>query len=242
MARLQSAGLHPQVLKGPVTAGYYPRPAFREYGDVDLYLPAGELPTLAATVPEGVRKPDGSFHFEQEGVDVDVHPNWLDLPYAAKGLPAWPAPEAQLLMLSAHILKHATGAGVGLRQVVDMAAAYRKLDYSPDALKALYKSLHLERWNRLLCSFLARYLDTPNRLYPEDRLSPEPLMRIIREGGNFGHHAASRSRALSRSAVLRKADTALCFLRRLPFSLRYGPRLAFSAFSTLVKGNLHRAR
>ena len=230
LQRFRDAGLHPVLLKGAATACFYPKPAFREYGDIDLFLPPEEFPALGQLVPEAVSSPDGACHFEQEGVDVDIHKKWLDIPCPADQLPPWPSSEATLLMLSVHILKHAIGAGVGLRQVVDMAAAYRKLDYSPKSLKELYAKLHLERWNRMLCCFLEEYLDTPDRIYPGERVSTGPLMKMIQEGGNFGHYSASRSRALSRRPIIRKADTAFRWMVRLPFSLRYAPRLAFSSF------------
>lgn len=242
VARLRAAGLHPQIIKGPETARFYPVPELREYGDIDLYLPSEELPALQAAVPGGEKDPDGTYHFPEEGVDVDVHGHWLDLPYRADRLPPWPGAEATLLQLSVHILKHAVGAGVGLRQVVDLAAATQRLDYDPVKLKAIFEALHLGRWNRLISSFLARYLAIPNCMYPGDSISPQPLMDIICAGGNFGHHEASRSRALARPALRRKADTALRFLRRMPFSIRYAPRLAFSTFWTLLKGNLQRPR
>ena len=238
VARISARGLHPQVLKGPATAGYYPRPELREYGDIDLYLPPLEREALLAAFPEGRQDPDGSFHFKEDDVDVDIHWNWLDLPGSVDGLPPYPGSEATLLLLSVHALKHAVGAGVGLRQLVDLAAATRALDYDPDALKACFKKLRLERWNRLVSSFLAQYLDTPDRMHPGETLSPEPLMTIVVEGGNFGHHNPSRTRALAQSSLRRKADTALRFLKRLPFSLRYAPGLAFSSFVSLAKGNL----
>lgn len=236
--QLTDAGLHPQVLKGPETARYYPRPELREYGDIDLYLPASELPQLQQVVPEAVKSPDGTWHFTREGVDVDVHGKWLDLPYAASPLSAFPSAEATLLMLSVHALKHAVGTGVGLRQLVDLAAAFRALDYRPEKLKDSFRKLGLERWNRLVSGFLEQYLDTEDRMFPGQQVSPEPLLRIVLEGGNFGHHDPSRNRALAQSARRRKADTALRFFRRLPFSLRYAPRLAFATFATLAKGNL----
>ena len=238
VGRLSAAGLHPQVLKGAATARYYPRPELREYGDIDLYLPPQEREVLLAAFPGARQDPDGSFHFQEEVVDIDIHWNWLDLPYSVEGLPAFPSAEATLLMLSVHALKHAVGTGVGLRQLVDLAAACKALDYDPAALKTCFKRLRLARWNRLASSFLEQYLGVPNRMYPGDKQSGEPLMKIVVEGGNFGHYHPSRTRALAQSPLRRKADTALRFLRRLPFSLRYAPRLAFSSFVSLAKGNL----
>ncbi len=63
-------------------------------------------------------------------------------------------------------------------------------------------------------------------------------MDIIRQGGNFGHFTKARQKALDRPAAIRKADTALRFIRRLPFSLRYAPREIGPHIRDLIRGNL----
>lgn len=232
--QLETAGLHPVLMKGAQVAGFYAQPAFREYGDIDLYLPPEEKLPMACEMA-----PDGSAHFVYQGIDVDVHRHYFDL-HRESALPPVPSPEATLLMLSAHSLKHAVGAGIGLRQLCDMAAAYLALDgqYSPDSLRSYYKEHRLVRWNKLVNSFLQVELGVPDRLYGDAQPSSGPLLRMLEEGGNFGHHAASRSKALEQSPLRRKADTAWRFLKRLPFSLHYAPGEALPIFITLIKGNI----
>ena len=223
-------GCHPILMKGPETARLYAFPAFREYGDIDLYLPPGEMKkAITSLVAVGYaieKQADGSFLFHQDGVPVDVHPSYYDLSCRPDRLPPPGTPESQLLMLSAHALKHATGTGLGLRQLCDSAAAFRALDgrYDSDAFLHKCRRVGILRWMRLQSRFLSVYLGTPDRLFPENRVSPEQLMDIVREGGNFGHYAENRRKALAGPPLLRKVDTARRFLRRLPFSLRYAPR------------------
>lgn len=233
-AQLEAAGLHPVLMKGAQVAAFYSEPAFREYGDIDLYLPPEEMLPMAWEAA-----PDGSAHFVYQGIDVDVHRHYFDL-HRKSILPSVPSPEATLLMLSAHTLKHAVGAGIGLRQLCDLAAAYLALDgqYSPDSLRYFYKEHRLVRWNKLVNSFLQTELGVPDRLYGGMQPSSGFLLKMLEEGGNFGHHAASRSKALEQSSLRRKADTAWRFLKRLPFSLHYAPGEALPIFFTLVKGNL----
>ena len=233
-AQLEAAGLHPELMKGAQVAAFYAEPAFREYGDIDVYLPPEEeLPVAWEAAP------DGSAHFAYQGIDVDVHRHYFDL-HRNSALPPVPSPEATLLMLSAHTLKHAVGAGIGLRQLCDLAAAYLALDgqYSPDSLRSYYKEHRLDRWNKLVNSFLQTELGVPDRLYGGAQPSSDLLLKMLEEGGNFGHHSASRSKALEQSSLRRKTDTALRFIRRLPFSLRYAPGEALPIFFTLIKGNL----
>ena len=236
-------GLHPMEMKGAAVAAMYPDPGLREYGDIDLYFPGGEAVRAAEILKlSGVNAdsaPDGSFHFYFRDISVDVHDRYFDL-YGKAAKPEPGTPEAMLLMLSAHLLKHAAGPGAGLRQVCDLAAAYRSLDgkYDPEALREYCARNGIGAWNKLACSFLSGYLGIPDRLYPANAVSPAPLLRIVSEGGNFGHHSASRSRAVNSSGLRRKADTAMRFLKHLPFSLRYAAPATLSSLAILVKGNL----
>lgn len=240
MARL---GLHPRVIKGEETARFYPDPSLRSYGDIDLFLPGDEFEDAVASIrAEGydVRKDtDGSFHFEFEGVNVDMHARFYDLSCPPERLPGPFTPEGILLMLSAHAMKHAVGVGVGLRQLCDAAAAFRFLDgkYDPEAYLAACRKAGIIPWTRLLHRFLEVYLGVPDRVFPENGVSPEPLLKLIREGGNFGHYGAGRLQAMERSPLLRKADTVFRFLRHLPFSLRYAPRETMARIRELIRGN-----
>ncbi|MBR3074212.1 MAG: nucleotidyltransferase family protein [Bacteroidales bacterium] len=245
VALFRQSGLHPVEMKGAVIAAMYPAPGLREYGDIDLFFPDGEaaeavciLESKGATVS---RSPDGSLHFDCKGIDVDIHERYFDLPGKA-GKPEPGTAEAVLLMLSAHLLKHAAGAGAGLRQVCDLAAAYSCLDgkYDPEALRTYCARNGIGAWNKLASSFLSRYLGVPDKLYPSNNASAAPLLRIISEGGNFGHHSESRSQAINSSPFRRKADTAFRYLKHLPFSLRYAAPVALSSIVTLVKGNLRK--
>ena len=232
--RFGAEGLHPVIMKGPEAARFYAKPLLRECGDLDLYFPPSEISRALKLTGTVEKAPDGSFHFEQDGVNIDLHKDYFNL--HTRHLPSVPSPEATLLMLSGHILKHCMGPGIGLRQLCDMAMAHRALAVEPDWLREVYRKAGLERWNRLLYAFLHEWLDV-EPLY-DGELSSKPLMDIILRGGNFGHYAASRSAALHKGKLRRKADTALRYLKRLPFSLKYAPREVFPAIGELLAGNL----
>ena len=248
MKRFSEQGLTPLVMKGATVAAYYTRPELRESGDIDFYFPSGQLEAATQCLTAPSLTPDGSLTSKEEGVDIDLHDRYFDLHCRASVLPEPGTPEATLLMLSAHILKHAIGTGVGVRQCCDMVAAYRALknEIDPAALKQLFKQTGTLRWNRLLFSFLADWLGleedvfAEGQLFAEERVSSAPLLQIILEGGNFGHYAASRQVALGASNSQRKRDTLRRFLRRLPFSLRYAPRETFARIFSLLRGNLHK--
>ena len=233
-AEFETAGLHPVIMKGPSVAAFYSQPQLRECGDIDLYFPPEEFDKAAALAGEVTPAPDGSVHYKRDGIDIDQHRKYFDI-HGGK-LPAVPSPEATLLMLSAHILKHCMGAGIGLRQLCDLAMAYKALAVPPEDLRRCFRDAGQERWNRLLFSFLHAYLGA-EPLYDE-MPSPKPLLKIVLEGGNFGHHSEAREATLYKSPLRRKLGTAGLFLRRLPFSLRYAKKELVPMLGELLKGNL----
>ena len=235
VTQYREAGLHPVLLKGPSIAALYPEPLLRESGDIDFYFPPEEF-EAAARMTGDRPAPDGSVHGTQDGIDIDLHRHYFDLHVRAERLPEVTSPEAVLLMLSAHIRKHCMGAGIGLRQLCDMAVAYRALDFDKDRLEQVYRQTGTLRWNRLLSAFLNRWLgaDAPFG----GGTDPAPLLRIVHAGGNFGHHATSRKEALQHNPFRRKLDTSIRFLRRLPFSLRYAPQEFLPTVGDLFRGNL----
>ena len=236
---LSSAGLHPIVLKGATVAAWYPVPTQREYGDIDVYLPPEEFDRASEVLGMPVSKaPDGSLHYQWQGVDVDLHRRYFDLHLPDRRLPVPGTPEATLLMLSAHAMKHAVGAGVGLRQCIDMAVAYEHLgpQVATERLESVYRDSGTLRWNRLLSAFIEKYLDF-HPAFGGEGTCPDALLKIVREGGNFGHHAGGRLDAINKSALRRKADTLLRFVKRAPFSLKYAAGETIRSVLSLAGGN-----
>ena len=244
-ARLSEAlmrqGFHPILMKGPAVAAFYPCPELRVSGDLDFYFPAGEFMEVKTFFADSgyvvEQTPDGSF-FCRGDVDVDVHRRYFDLHVREDVLPEVPTPEATLLMLSAHILKHAMGPGVGLRQICDMAMAYRALDgvLDKDRLEEVYKRTGLLKWNAILGGYIEARLGI--RPVPDGSGDWDVLERIVFEGGNFGHFAHGRDHALRGGTTGRKFDTALRFVKKAPFALKYAPREYLIYIRSLLKGNL----
>lgn len=254
---IASVGLHPTIMKGPSVARYYPHPDLRVSGDIDIHIPENEKDLLLSHLrKEGgtpLPTPDGSyfcqaFRFKDIkglALDIDIHTAYYDLHCPESSLPPVGTPEAELLMLSSHILKHAMGPGVGLRQLCDMAVAYRALEgkYDKEALLSYFRSTGTLHWNEVLCGFLKSHFNLDTGLF-EDKQSFTlgrdigELEEIIFSGGNFGHFKEGRSRALKAPSLVRKADTALRFLRKLPFSIRCAPHEFRKYVSSLIRGNI----
>ena len=156
-------------------------------------------------------------------------------------VPAWrmtvPSPFLNLLSLDLHILKHALGRGVGLRQLCDLARASFRQHGQVEAaeMKAACRRLGLAEWDRLLFSVLSGPLGLPSAClpYPAGSADVRPLLDIVWRGGNFGRYRAGQGGAGSRR---RKWRTACSFAGNVRFASRYAPREAFWIFASLLKG------
>jgi len=242
LGALRSGGVPALVMKGSSCSARYPSPELRTGGDIDLFIPETDfqraLEVIRSAGIECSSKPDASVAFLLRGCEVELHRKYFDLHVRASLLPPVGTPEAELLMLSAHILKHACGVGVGLRQIIDFAFAYKAYPGDYQELHTLFKRCGLSRWNALLLSFVKDCLD-PSVEVP-DRVDSGPLFRIVQEGGNFGHFNMKRTETIfEKSPLRRKLNTARRLFARLPFSMRYAPREIFPLLSQLFFGNLH---
>ena len=239
---LRSGGLAPLVMKGSTCAARYPSPELRTGGDIDLYIRETDferaLEVLRASGIECSPKPDTSLAFMLSGCEVELHRRYFDLHVRQAILPPVGTPEAELLMLSSHILKHACGVGVGLRQIIDFAFAYNAYQGVLKQLHELFRQCGLSRWNALLLSFVKDYID-PGTVVPE-KVDSADLFRIVARGGNFGHFRDSRLDSIQKHGTFRrKMDTLRRILSNLHFSLRYAPREVFPFIAGLFQENLH---
>lgn len=267
-ALFRRQGLHPVLLKGQGVAHYYAQPLLRVPGDIDLYFASrDEFRAACRCVRElGIAvapKSDGSVEFRWRGLEVELHSRFLDvynpLPqrmvkraerrsgYVNRRLAPllrtevfMPTPSLELLLLSAHILKHALGWGIGLRQLCDMARACHRLHgvYEAQRLRRMFRHAGLSRWEGLLHAFLVDQLGLPPDELPYGgrARSSRPLLGVVLRGGNFGLYAPGRGDAASwRGKLLTSAS----FVRNAGFSLRYAPLEAFWVFTDLLRGQLH---
>lgn len=239
MAIFETEGFHPVIQKGPAVADLYPNPLHREPGDIDFYFPADEFErslvfvrmlsrdatsadacesgytsSSRGTVSAPVMESDGAFWYKFDGVTIEHHPVFYDCRCQFPSIDVR-SPEATLLMLSAHILKHALGKGIGLKQIIDYYIARRTLNYDPVLLERMIAEAGLRKWQRLLDDFGPAF------------------RRIVAEEGNFGSIPSSPfflssppSVQSSRKSVsfASRLRTAAAFCRKIPFALRYSPR------------------
>lgn len=270
-ALFRSNGLDPVLQKGQGVAAFYESPLLRECGDIDLWFgdprasdAARDLISLRATHIR--RMPDQSLFYRWRGIAVEHHTRLFDLhnPFlqsSAKCLGrengfvrmplsgedgamiTVPSPLVNLLLLDLHVLKHALGRGIGLRQLCDMARACYRLhaEVKPGQMKKLCDNWGLGRWNPLLHVFMVDCLGLPSDCLPYGELAPtaRPLLEIVWRGGNFGQHDPELQTS-GRTIWTRKISTARSFCRNLRFAVRYVPKEAFWICVGLMKGQFRK--
>ena len=281
-----SAGVEAVLQKGQGVAAMYPEPLLRECGDIDLYFPGHDgvsdpLAGIDGAVRE--RQPDGSWSYVVDGIIVEHHADLVDIQsprakiYVKKlieekgfekvvtgdGVEVLvPAPEVNLLLLSSHILKHAFGVGIGLRQFCDYAVARRYYEgrVNPQEMREIWKKTGLEKWQGLLEEFIGRFLDSDCVLARNDSENVQDdshsehspchserseesfydkktgvLLDIVLKGGNFGVYSKDRENA-PRARWARKVQTFKALMGNIGFAFRYAPKEWFWTTMQLLGG------
>lgn len=242
-----SAGVEAVLQKGQGVAAMYPEPLLRECGDIDLYFPGHDgvsdpLAGIDGAVRE--RQPDDSWSYVVDGIIVEHHTDLLDIqsPRAKRYVKKLiqqkgfekvvtgegvevlvPAPEVNLLLLSSHILKHAFGVGIGLRQFCDYAVARRYYEgrVNEEEMREIWRMTGLEKWQDLLEGFLVKKTGV--------------LLDIVLKGGNFGVYSKDREN-VPRARWARKVQTFKALMGNIGFAFRYAPGEWFWTTMQLLGG------
>lgn len=225
----------------------YIRSLIDEYGFSEVTLPAGQgLSGCSSAGSPSVDREAG----DGDGVILTV-----------------PSPMLNLLMLNSHVLKHAVGLGIGMRQICDMAVACARLHGSidPGEMLRMERRTGIAGWSRALYSFMVHYTGLDPELLPhagEDRRSAAALLEMVLKGGNFGHvrrrgvpsprtgqrrpgtageHPGTTSHGTGRGLWRRKLETMSSFIAHSSFSMKVAPAETFWTFTALAAGQiLHR--
>lgn len=268
LAMYRAHGIYPIVMKGQGIAAMYDTPSLRECGDIDLYFDNRQEAEKAVAL---LRERDIAYEVHADGslcytwmeIEVEHHTELVDLQSpknrkfvarlikehgytqmsTAEGVNiAVAGPLLNLQMMSTHILKHAMGVGIGLRQLCDMARAYHYLhgQIEHSTLREMYAAVGLQQWSELLHAFLVKHIGLPQQLQPYmalKHIDTTPLLHIVREGGNFGQHRTSTKQ---RSAIGRKWQTAKAFWNNRGLSWKYARKEAFWTVLSLLTRNVER--
>ncbi|MBO4263828.1 MAG: nucleotidyltransferase family protein [Bacteroidales bacterium] len=145
-ARLRAEGFRACILKGQGVARYYPEPARRQCGDIDVWVDAPPRRVLAF-VRRFVPRPHPVYHNvacpmpEFEEIELHFRPSWLYNPLRNRRLQRWfdacraeqfareqpfgggaacfPTLRFDRVYILLHIYRHVFAEGIGLRQLLD---------------------------------------------------------------------------------------------------------------------------
>ena len=216
------AGLSPVILKGLGLAVLYPQPNHRVVGDIDLYFGGEEvserinqlMEKWGATIQRGE---EGESIFMMNDVVIENHGQLVNSfnPFVKKQVKATLAqqvvdqsafqnilvektpirtlkPMQNHVLLLTHSLKHVLNAGIGIRQLCDVAMLLKAEKHNVDgaSLRQLLKDWGIYKWACLVYAFCVDYLGTAVEDLPFEfdmtAYHPELLLQEVWKSGNFG--------------------------------------------------------
>lgn len=264
----QKWGISPILQKGSGIAALYLHPYDRMCGDIDIYFQKKKdfkkaMKHLTAEQVKIQRQSDGSFEYYNEGILVEHHKDLVDLlrPRArhySKTMETnygfeitklengtevmTPTPELNLLQLNAHIMKHVFIVGSHLRQLCDIAMAYRAYhdQYNGKELQQIYQKAGLKKWTNLLHTVLVEEIGLPEEQlpYPLERTDTREMMDIVHKRGIYRRlHKGWYNTAEKKFS--HKLHTLNTLVHKKEFIKKYAPKEGIFKFISLLMGQLN---
>ena len=250
--RLGDAGISASVFKGSSVGAWYPEPLHRSHGDVDIVISEGWdnlVSVLAQEEWETYRSDEDEIILEEKHrLLVEFHRRWEYLynPWTNRCFQKWcrnskPLDnELYLVCLILHIQRHFLTYGIGLKQVCDVALMLRRASLDRGRVAYLLRSLHAERFSRLLFGFIALHLGGVE-VFPLSPLKSGKGLEllndvILREGYNSKMEqelvSGSKSRAMTRIVSNATFWTKRCYR---VFSIMPGEACCFLLYKVIER-------
>ena len=199
------------IMKGVVSAAYYPEPMLRPMGDVDFLIGKEDIPRARQALEEAgyVEKKMVSAHhicYQAGGKTLELHfqapslpPNHVIHDYFTDIIDRAEFKDGCMqtsvfhhgMILLTHSAGHLIHSGIGLRHLCDWAVFYAA--FSDEEFCALFeeplKKTGLWRYAQLLSQTCVQYLGSPARkwLGPSDSKLLADIIDDIFDSGNFGY-------------------------------------------------------
>lgn len=235
---LSEKGIRPLVFKGAVCRSLYPQPDFRVSADEDIYVRQEDYMELHRALQDlGFTCTEPSFRSAHEtlyrGRDLMIEGHWQLFPEESalygemnslsEGILSRaeemeiegtaflvPEPTDHMIYLLLHAMKHFVLAGVGIRQICDIALWGRRYSIDWDRVRDTVSSLGGLTFTEALLDAAAACFDMPLPRGFEKRDSSRLVLDALK-GGTFG--GSSRDRWNSASLTMAGGDGALPLLK-----------------------------
>ena len=261
-AGLRAAGIPFLPVKGPEAAAFYPDPALRTMGDIDLLVRAADRDAVLAVLQEaGFYRREAS---EDEWIfvrgpscfechtllfrsDEDDNPDriawfnnfWAHTGPGGSGSEGRLDPDFHFLYLVAHIAKHIRGRGIGFRQFYDLAMLIRNGGgiFSWETVRADAEKLGLLPFLRTCMTLCVRWFGIEAPIAPAE-LSEEAAERITERtfrDGVFGFGSRENNIGLLERSR-QKSRLPLPLLK-----LKTSARLLFPPYRQLIAAEKYRS-
>lgn len=220
---MESANIPYVILKGSVSASYYPNPLMRIMGDVDFLINKNDIKKVDLLLKQNGfvfvpsnhecemayhrQKSIWELHWEVNGIPDGkigdkIHEFMSNIIESAviastdSGCYFQPSQFHHGLIMLLHIARHMITGGIGLRHLCDWAVFVEAIqDNFLELFESKLKEIGMWRFAQLLTQLSVVYLgSTPQPWMGEiDKDLLNKLMHDIFEGGNFGHKKLQRS-------------------------------------------------
>lgn len=240
---MEDAGVPYVVLKGCVSAAYYPRPQLRTMGDVDFLVPDQYLDKAGAILErEGMTQRDGNrtshIEYGKVGMDYELHFSLVGMPNGevgklikkytkdifksssvqkvGNGFARMPSPFHHGIILLLHTCQHLTGEGVGLRHLCDWAVFANSFSDSEfcTTFEECLKQIGLWRFAQILTRTSIKYLGADEKAWAQcDESLADALIEDILSAGNFGRKDSATKSVESMLISRGKESTSECGMR-----------------------------
>ena len=175
------------IIKGMVSASYYPNPIERSFGDIDFLIEPSQMSEIEALLSEnGYKRANNTEHchhvgFKKDDAYLEMHFEIPSIPYGKQGkavrdfiagavkqpvtvnFDGWsfqaPADIYHGLIILLHMQGHMVSEGLGLRHICDWACYLQKTENMPfwDRLLDLFKEIGIFRYAQVISKISSMY-------------------------------------------------------------------------------------
>ena len=199
---LTAAGIPFFIIKGPMIAAFYPFPALRAMGDIDLVVHAEDRKACHdVLIRKGfsctAKQEDREWQFFRDSMEIELHDRLVyretvnEKGHEAYFNQCWEYvrdgrldEHFHLLFLVFHLRKHLMNSGAGFRQFMDLAVLSQRIPVDWTRFEKMLTETGMLEFARNCYGFLERWfgIHTPLATIPDDDFFESATRKIFADG------------------------------------------------------------